>query len=98
MAEIRLTEAAAADLAAIADFGFRRFGEAQTRHYQRLLSERLDRISRSPQMYPAVDHVRPGYRRAVFQAHAIFYRVEERGVLIVRILGRQDARTGLGQD
>ncbi len=41
-------------------------------------------------LYPAVDHIRVGYRRSVCGAHSIYYRIEGEGVEIIRIIGRQD--------
>lgn len=38
----------------------------------------------------AVDHIRAGYRRSVYVARSIYYRTEGNGIIIVRILGRQD--------
>jgi toxin ParE1/3/4 len=37
-----------------------------------------------------IDNIDGGYRRAVFRAHSIYYRVESTHIVIVRILGRQD--------
>ena len=51
-----------------------------------------------PQLWPEVDHIRAGYRRSVYVAHSIYYRVEANGVMIVRVLGRQNPQTGLPED
>ena len=40
--------------------------------------------------FPAVDHIRVGYRRSVCGAHSIYYRIEGKGIEIIRIIGRQD--------
>lgn len=47
----------------------------------------------NPELYPAVDDIRKGYRRSVYQSHSIFYRVEGENIIIVRILGQQDTKT-----
>ncbi|WP_407943638.1 type II toxin-antitoxin system RelE/ParE family toxin, partial [Maribrevibacterium harenarium] len=39
---------------------------------------------------PAVDYIRPGYRRSVCGVHAIFYRVQPDYVEIMRIIGHND--------
>ena len=71
------------------------FGIDQARRYHRGLKSRFSQIAQAPLRYPRVDHVRPGYRRSVYVSHAIYYRIVEGGVLIVRILGRQDPQAGL---
>lgn len=92
MAEYRLTKRAAEDIADIAAFGIERFGQRQARLYREGLRRRLERIAERPLLYPAVDHVRPGYRLSVYESHAIYFRITEYGVLVVRILGRQAPR------
>jgi plasmid stabilization system protein ParE len=37
-----------------------------------------------------VDEIRPGYRRSAFGAHAIYYRVADAHIEIMRVLGRED--------
>ena len=95
VADYRLSEAAAADLESIALYGFRTFGIEQTLRYQAGLKVRLQRIAETPLRYPSVEHVRAGYRRSVYESHAIYYKIDEAGVLIVRILGQQDVDTNL---
>jgi toxin ParE1/3/4 len=46
-------------------------------------------------IYPAVDHIRVGYRRSVCGVHAIYYRLDSEGVEIVRILKNQDVSQAL---
>lgn len=41
-------------------------------------------------MAPAVDDIRPGYRRSVCGVDSIYYRVVGDVVEIIRILGQQD--------
>lgn len=47
-------------------------------------------LAEQPHLYPAVDHIRPGYRRSVCGVHSIYYRVAEDGIEIVRILKHQN--------
>ena len=42
-----------------------------------------------------MDHIRSGYRRSVYGVHSIYYRAEAAGILIVRVLGRQNPQTSL---
>lgn len=80
------------DLIAIASYGDTHFGIAQSDRYRERLNKRFSILAEQPQLYPAVDHIRPGYRRSVCGIHSIYYRVAENGVEIVRILKHQ----GLG--
>ena len=47
-------------------------------------------LAEHPLFYPAVDHIRPGYRRSVCGVHSIFYRIDGENVEIMRILKKQD--------
>ena len=93
MASIRLSRAAEMDLARIARYSIETFGTVVARRYRDGLKTQLSRIVAAPLSFPAVDHIRPGYRRCVFKSHSIYFRIEDTGVLVVRILGRQDSRT-----
>tara|TARA_R110002167_G_scaffold59894_14_gene169675 strand:+ start:753 stop:1043 length:291 start_codon:yes stop_codon:yes gene_type:complete len=95
MADYRLSKAADADLEAIALYGLQTFGLVQARRYQEGLKIRLQQIAETPMRYPSVEHIRPGYRRSVYESHANYYRIDDSGVLIGRILGQQDVDTGL---
>ncbi|ULQ47711.1 type II toxin-antitoxin system RelE/ParE family toxin [Flagellatimonas centrodinii] len=95
MGRFRLTKAAEQDLEQIFDFGIDRFGLDQTMKYQVGLDQQLHALADQPLVYQAVDHIRPGYRRGVYRSHAIYYRVEGNGILIVRILGNQNPDTAL---
>ena len=91
MPDFQLTRAAEQDLMGIALYGDERFGEDQSNLYRDQLREHFSRLAQNPRLYPAVDHIRPGYRRSVCAAHAVYYRIQTPDILIVRILGRQDA-------
>jgi toxin ParE1/3/4 len=90
MAKIRLSKAAETDLDQIARFGIDTFGSVAARRYRDGLKLQLARIEEAPLRFPAVDHIRPGYRRSVFKSHAIYFRIDDAGILVVRVLGRQD--------
>ena len=97
MASYRLTADARADLREIAWFGLRQFGEKQAERYSQELEQLFHRIAANPFAYQSVDDLRPGYRRAVYQSHAVYYVLdaEAGGVLIVRVLGQQEALAAL---
>lgn len=90
MATYRLSRAAESDLEDIHYIGAVTFGLAQADRYYDGLVERLQRIADAPLRYPAVPTVREGYRRGVYGAHSISYRIETDHVFVVRIINRQD--------
>lgn len=89
MPEYRLTESAKEDLIAIAHYGDENFGVAQSNRYRDPLKQRFLLLADQPILYPAVEHIRAGYRRSVCGVHSIYYRIIGQDVEIVRILGRQ---------
>ncbi|MFZ4604092.1 MAG: type II toxin-antitoxin system RelE/ParE family toxin [Caulobacterales bacterium] len=91
----RLSEAADADLERLYDWGIDRFGMKAADQYFDGLIARFEIIAESPQLWPAVDHIRAGYRRSVYVAHSVYYRIEANSVLIVRVLGRENPATSL---
>lgn len=80
------------------EWGIDRFGVNAADEYYDGLIARLAQIAGTPQLWQEVDHIRAGYRRSVYVAHVVCFRVEARGVLIVRVLGREDPQTGLPND
>jgi toxin ParE1/3/4 len=90
MRKYRLAKRAEDDLIAIAQYGDEHFGVAQSNRYRNKLKQRFSVLAELPQLYPAVEHIRPGYHRSVCGAHSIYYRVEADGVEIIRILKHQD--------
>lgn len=95
MARYELTRAADQDFENIFDFGIDRFGLTQALEYQNGMKERFAQLAAQPELYQAIDHIRKGYRRSVFQAHSIYYKMDGDMVLIVRILGRENPETAL---
>ena len=98
MADYRLSRRADADLEDIAFYGIETFGIDQALCYRDGLKARFARIAEAPHHYPRVAHIRPGYRRSVYKSHTIYYQMDEDGVLIVRVLGRQDPETSLMEE
>lgn len=90
MTKYRLSLRAKDDLVAIARYGDEHFGVAQSNRYREQLKKRFLMLAEQPHLYPAVDHIRPGYRRSVCGAHTIYYRVALDGVEIVRVLKHQN--------
>ncbi|MBE7527719.1 MAG: type II toxin-antitoxin system RelE/ParE family toxin [Burkholderiales bacterium] len=90
-----LSEAAKEDLIRIAQYGNEYFGVTQSDHYRDQLKRRFLIIAERPLFFPAVDHIRVGYRRSVCGAHSIYYRIEGDSIEIIRIIGRQDVDKNL---
>lgn len=90
MGNYRLQRAADADMLTIALYGLENFGLQQAEIYQEKLKSRFQEIANNPLLYQAVDHIREGYRRSVCGSHSIYYRIEEGGIVVVRVLGQQD--------
>ncbi|GAB4234912.1 MAG: hypothetical protein Tsb0032_40330 [Kiloniellaceae bacterium] len=91
MAGYKLSQMAKSDLKEIYRYGRLEYGEKQADRYFADFFARFDQIADNPLLYPAVDHIREGYRRGVCGVHAIYYRIENDTVEIMRLLGRQDA-------
>lgn len=90
MGKYKLSEEAKADLIRIHHYGVRKFGEIQADKYFFAFFDQFELIASQPFLYPAVDHIRPGYRRCVCGVDSIYYRVEKDVVEIMSIIGRQD--------
>ncbi|MGA1342286.1 MAG: type II toxin-antitoxin system RelE/ParE family toxin [Hyphomonas sp.] len=93
-----LTQAADADLERLYEWGIDRFGVNVADEYYDGLIARLAQIANTPQLWQEVNHIRAGYRRSVYFAHSIYFRVEASGVFIVRVLGRENPQTSLPND
>ena len=90
MACYKLAPAADRDLEQIWFFGLERFGLEQADHYYFALMCHFNALAENPWSYPAVDHIRKGYRRSVFGAHSVFYKIRKNHIEIMRIIGQQD--------
>ena len=92
MAELRLTPAALGDLEDIWIYTVQQWGAAQAERYVDTLNACFEAIAQTPLSAPSCAHIRAGYRRQRVERHAVYYRVEEAAVVIVRVLHeRMDA-------
>ncbi len=98
MVGYRLSKRADEDFESIYMYGALTFGLEQADAYATGMQARFEQLANQPCLYPAVDHVRPGYRSSVYGSHAIYYRMVDDGVLIVRILRGQDVGTALAEE
>jgi toxin ParE1/3/4 len=86
MGVCELSAAAAEDLAEIAEFTMLQFGLEQSRRYRDGLQSCFEALAENPQIGRAVPELGAGLRRFPHQAHVVFYRPQEGGVLIARVL------------
>jgi toxin ParE1/3/4 len=86
----RLSNEARSDLIELARYGDERFGTVQSDRYREQIKRHFELLARQPLLFPAVDHIRTGYRRSLCGVHAVYYRLTEEGVEIMRLIGRQD--------
>jgi len=96
MAAYSLSSDAEEDVRRLYWHGIEVFGLAQADRYLDGLFERFDQLAEQPHLYRAVNEIRAGYRRSVYGAHSIYYRVFDGQVEIMRVLGRENPSVLLG--
>lgn len=90
MAKYKLSNVAKDDLIRIHQYEVSKFGEPQADKYFNMFFEYFEVIAKNPLSFEAVDFIKPGYRRCVCGSESIFYRVENKHIEIMTIIGRQD--------
>jgi toxin ParE1/3/4 len=90
MGTYRLTENAKSDLKRIYKRGLQEHGEAHADRYYNAFFDRFEQLTAQPLSYPAVDDIRPGYRRSVCGVDSIYYRIHGETVEMMAIIGQQD--------
>jgi toxin ParE1/3/4 len=95
MVSYRLSDRADEDFESIYLFGLLNFGLLQADAYADGLEARFEQIAHRPKLYPAIDHVKAGYRLCVYKSHAIYYRSDGSCATIVRILRNQHVGAAL---
>ena len=73
----------------IGDYTLHTWGEDQSIRYIDDLEACCQRLADNPGLGRACDRVRPGLRRMEHARHVVFYRIEDGGILISRILHRR---------
>ena len=91
----RLSENAKNDLIRIHQYGVYKFGEAQADKYFFAFFEQFKVIQSNPYLFPKVDYIKNGYRRSICGVDSIYYRINDKVVEIMTIIGRQDIRSKL---
>jgi len=90
MAKYRLSNQAKEDLIRIHQYGVKKFGMIQADKYFESFFEHFEIITQQPFSFKAVDHIRKDYRRCVCGVDSIYFKVNEKTVDIIAIIGRQD--------
>jgi len=81
-----LSKAADADLEQIARHSIEQWGFARAETYLMTLHQAFDHLATYPDLGRSIDDIRQGYLRFENESHAVFYRKEAPGILIVRVL------------
>jgi len=87
MANYRLLRAAENDLGEIADYTVAKHGVQQARVYRDGLFKSFDAIAEHPEIGTDQSHIIPELRRFVHESHAIYYRIAENQIVVMRLLG-----------
>lgn len=84
----------------IATYTLRTWGEEQTIQYLDKLEECCQRLASNPALGRVCDEIQPGLRRMEEGRHVVFYRQENGGILVSRILHQRmlPERQSLGED
>ena len=90
MGEYKLTPDAKADLWHIYNHGLNKWGEAQADKYYNDLFDRFEQLADQPYLYQPVDYIRKGYRRSVCGVDSIYFRIVDKHVEIMSIIGNQN--------
>jgi toxin ParE1/3/4 len=86
MAAFCFSRAAENDLLSIGDYTLRAWGEAQAARYLNELEACCHKLADNPALGRRCDEVRSGLRRLEHGQHVVFYRQDDDGILISRIL------------
>jgi toxin ParE1/3/4 len=90
MAKYKLSNAAREDLIRIHHYGVKKFGIAQADIYFSSFFEYFEIIAKRPYSFESVDFIKTGYRRCVCGSDSIYYKINNRTVEIMAIIGSQD--------
>lgn len=86
MASFRLTKKAKADLRSLGRYTQKTWGREQRNRYLALLDGGFHDLAANPQKGRTCDDIRQGYRKYHVGRHLIFYRQEDSGIAVIRIL------------
>jgi toxin ParE1/3/4 len=91
VARYRLSKRAVADIAEIAGYTIQKFGLAQARRYRDGLEATFFTLAELPPRMRSAEHLAPRLWRLNYKSHVIFFRADEEGALVVRVLHQRMA-------
>jgi toxin ParE1/3/4 len=83
---LRFSLSARADLLNIGAYTLQTWGTAQVERYLNSLEQCAKMLAANPTLGRPCDWIRPGLRRFEKGRHVLFYRREDKGILVSRIL------------
>ena len=86
MAAFRFSRRAETDLFEIGVYTVRTWDETQAERYLGQLEACCELLGGNPELGRSCDDVRPGLRRMEVGKHFVFYRQDQEGIFVVRIL------------
>ena len=86
MLQLRVTPKAESDLIGIWVYTCDEWGIDQADKYLDELEEGMNQLIHHPSLGADYTHVLPGYRRLQVEHHAVFYKLVESELLVVRVL------------
>lgn len=86
MAEFRLSPAAENDLDGIFHYTVQQWGFEQAVRYTQTLEKACAALAEAPGRAQDCSHIRSGYRRSAAGRHFIYFRIEDYGIAVIRIL------------
>jgi toxin ParE1/3/4 len=89
VADYKLSPRAIRDLETIWEYSFEKWGVEQANRYVDKIVAKFEVIASDPMLLPACDHIRSGYRRGLAERHMIYFRVNAKAIVIIRILHSQ---------
>lgn len=89
--QLIISPQAKADLKDIWQFGFSRWGRAQSDNYLEALKGQIWTLLEQPNMGTARNELLAGTRSLPVASHTLYYRIRENNLELIRVLhGRQD--------
>ena len=95
MQRFELSNDADQDLENIFSFGIDNFGVEQAIAFYYSFSEIFNSICANPEHYQVVDHIKKGYRRAVYKTYSVFFIERNEYIEITRVLRKDDITLAL---
>jgi len=87
MLVINIRPQAKDDIKEIWQYTFKNWGEKQADSYTSELGQSIDDIISNPKIGVPIDYIRKGYRLLHIKHHLVIYRLTNRTIEVVRVLG-----------